>query len=91
HEKYTWECENGHIFEATFSSVKYSNYWCSECRGVKKYTIEDMEELARLKGGKCLSYIYVNNATPLKWECENGHQWDTTPTVIIRGGWCKRC
>jgi len=57
----------------------------------KKYTIEDMQELAKKEGGKCLSKIYINKRTPLRWQCEKGHEWESKPTNIIQGSWCKEC
>ena len=50
-----------------------------------------MRELAKDRGGKCLSDNYVNNKTPLKWECELGHQWETKPNNVMRGTWCPKC
>ncbi|MCK4528868.1 hypothetical protein KAW18_15980 [candidate division WOR-3 bacterium] len=31
HHKYLWECEAGHQWEATWSSVNTSKTWCGEC------------------------------------------------------------
>ena len=57
-----------------------------------KYSIEDMQKLAESKGGKCLSKKYVNNETKLKWQCKEGHIWETTPSKIINSGrWCHIC
>lgn len=50
-----------------------------------------MQELARLKDGKCLSEKYINIDTKLLWECEKGHQWETIPYLIKTGSWCPKC
>jgi len=58
----------------------------------KKLTIEDMQELAKERGGKCLSEEYQNNDTPLQWECSEKHRWYATPhNVKNRKSWCRIC
>jgi len=56
-----------------------------------KLSIQDMQEVALEKGGKCLSSSYVDCSTKLKWQCEKGHRWKSTPTDVNRGRWCKNC
>ena len=56
-----------------------------------KLTNEEMQEIAKKKGGKCLSTVYVNDRTKLKWQCEKGHKWEATPHGIKRGTWCPYC
>jgi len=89
--KLHWECEKGHQWEATPDSVKKGT-WCPECgKNKKKLTIEEMQEIAKLREGKCLSEKYVNSYTKLLWECEKKHQWETTPYIIKNGSWCPEC
>lgn len=58
----------------------------------KRLTIGDMQKIASLKGGRCLSKIYVNNSTNLLWQCADGHQWEARPGNIIgRKSWCPFC
>ena len=56
-----------------------------------KLTIEEMYEIAKARGGKCLSTKYVNSNTNLDWECAEGHQWSATPGNVKAGKWCKVC
>lgn len=53
--------------------------------------LKQMQELARQKGGRCLSNSYFNNNTPLKWECQKGHTWSAVPGSIQQGSWCPKC
>ena len=53
--------------------------------------IVDMQELAKAKGGICLSKSYTFTHIKLKWQCENGHLWEAVPSSIKRGSWCARC
>jgi predicted Zn-ribbon and HTH transcriptional regulator len=53
--------------------------------------LKQMQELARQKGGRCLSTAYFNNNTPLRWECLKGHTWSAVPGSIQQGSWCPQC
>jgi len=87
-----WECKEGHHWWATPNDIKHSGYWCSECSGRKKLTIELMQTLATSKGGKCLSTEYINSMTKLLWQCKEGHKWRATPSKIKNAGqWCPDC
>jgi hypothetical protein len=89
--KLLWECAKGHQWQATPYHIKNRNSWCPECAGTKRSTIEEMRELARQRGGKCLSDNYVSTHTKLLWECAEGHQWQAIPSNIKRGSWCPYC
>ena len=56
-----------------------------------KLSIQDMQVIAQEKNGKCLSLSYIDCDTKLRWKCEEGHQWEATPTNVKRGRWCKKC
>ena len=58
----------------------------------RELTIEDMRKLAHQHGGICLSDVYINARTKLKWKCSKEHQWEATPDVVKnRGAWCMEC
>lgn len=97
-EKLIWECSKGHRWKASFGSVqprKKSNNkgsWCPICNGTPKKTIQEMKQIAKSKGGKCLSRIYIGSNSKLKWKCENGHMWESTPSKVLNGKtWCPIC
>ena len=51
-----------------------------------------MAEIARLRGGSCLSKIYSNNRVKLKWKCDCGYVFENNAMhVKNRGQWCSRC
>ena len=89
--KLQWQCGEKHIWMATPGNVKLKNTWCPFCAGTAKLTIGEMKELASLHGGKCLSEVYINNLTKLKWQCGKGHVWMSTPAGIKSGSWCPVC
>ncbi len=90
HTKLLWECDEGHKWEATPDSIRRGT-WCPQCRGSKKHTIEKMQQVAKDRGGKCLSKMYINNSSKLLWECHKGHQWEAVYSSIKRGSWCPVC
>ena len=85
-----WECCERHIWEATPDSIKQGS-WCPECSDSKDLTIEDMQEIAIEKGGRCLSDIYIDSSTKLKWECSEHHVWKEALDSIQQGSWCPEC
>ena len=56
-----------------------------------KLTIEDMCELAKARGGRCLSLEYIGSKTKLHWQCAKGHTWKATPSSIKTKTWCPDC
>lgn len=86
-----WECASGHQWMANADNIINGGKWCPVCAGNQAKTIEDMQNLAKERGGKCLSTTYEGVDKKLLWECQEGHQWETIPSVLIRGGWCSIC
>ena len=43
-----------------------------------KSSIEECHNIAKERGGKCLSKEYINTNTKIKWECKEGHTWEST-------------
>lgn len=94
-KKLTWECKEGHVWEATPSHI-INRRWCPICaykiRGdSRRGNIKDMKKIAEKKGGSCLSNSFINARTKLKWQCEKGHTWEAVPMAIKRGSWCPTC
>tara|TARA_B100001093_G_C26270558_1_gene776765 strand:- start:63 stop:281 length:219 start_codon:yes stop_codon:yes gene_type:complete len=57
-----------------------------------QYTIEDMQNIAKSRGGECLSKTYINTKTHLKWKCKEGHVWSAIPNNIkTKKSWCPYC
>src|ERR1017187_8588264 len=61
-------------------------------KGRLKYSIEDMQAIAKAKGGKCLSDEYKGIMHKLQWQCKEGHTWFAGPNNLINGNsWCPVC
>ena len=65
-----------------------------ELKPRSEWTIEDMQQAAAFRGGKCLSPTMTKGdfRTPLEWECQFGHKFTASPALILQGGhWCPEC
>lgn len=59
-----------------------------------EWTIDDMQQAAAFRGGKCLSTTMQKGdySTALVWECQFGHRFKASPVLILEGGhWCPEC
>ena len=96
--KMHWECEKGHKWFAILTNVKNNNTWCCICASLansKKRTLDGLKianQIAKSKGGKCLSTKYINNSTKMQWKCKKNHKWSATlNNVKNNNSWCKEC
>jgi hypothetical protein len=85
-----WRCAEGHEWDAVPGSIT-TGTWCPHCAGRTPLTIADMHEVARDRGGLCLSRTYHNTQTPMRWRCAEGHEWTAKPAALRQGSWCPRC
>lgn len=91
-EYHTWQCEKHHTWQAWPSNVIYCNKWCPYCAGNAPLTIEEMNEVAEGKGGKCLSSTYEGESAKLQWQCGCDYKWWATPhNVKHHNRWCPKC
>lgn len=85
-----FECSLGHRFESPATRVK-QGHWCPLCRQASPLGLDQMREIARERGGECLSKRYVDSASDLRWKCAEGHEWRARAGSILRGTWCRIC
>jgi hypothetical protein len=92
--KLLWQCSEGHEWKAVPDVVVNRNSWCAECSHDKKNQelLTDMQNLAKSKGGKCLSTKYINNSTKMLWQCSEGHHWEANAKSLKHSDtWCPKC
>jgi hypothetical protein len=91
-EKIDIKCQFGHVWTTVAGNIINSNAWCPTCVRCRKYSLDDMYELAKTRGGKCLSEIYVNSHTKIKWQCKFEHTFFTRPSDVRNSyQWCPTC
>ncbi len=87
-----WECHTGHTWSASLDSVRNSHTWCPHCSKTRKRSIEEAERVAAARNGECLTRVYKNGKTPLRWKCHKGHEWQASlVNVSNKGSWCPFC
>lgn len=92
-------CSNGHVFTTTPGRIK-QGMWCRKCGNInssikqrKKDGLQQAQQIANMRDGKCLSKEYVNYNTKLEFECKKGHFFKKSFAKLKRGQWCpnKEC
>ncbi|MEJ2251608.1 MAG: hypothetical protein P8Y97_18375 [Candidatus Lokiarchaeota archaeon] len=63
----------------------YQNFNIYENKYAKKF-----KKLVQSKGGKLIT-PYYSAKNKVKIECQEGHQWETTPESIHQNNWCPYC
>jgi hypothetical protein len=53
--------------------------------------IERLRELAKIRGGDCLSTVYPGWTAKLEWVCKEGHTWEAVANSISTGTWRPVC
>lgn len=59
--------------------------------GKPAHTLEEMQRIARLRGGQCLAKTYINGRTRLPWRCCRNHEWEANGESVLAGHWCPHC
>lgn len=56
-----------------------------------KSKLKKQKDIARSKGGECLSNYYEGNNVKLEYICKDNHKWMASPQKISLGRWCPKC
>lgn len=88
--KTNWRCQNGHIWQAPYSSVQQGNecYYCQ--KNTRKYSF-DYFTLALEKKFKWLGPEVKDTNTKTYWKCSKEHIWKATYSKVKSGRGCPYC
>jgi hypothetical protein len=90
--KLRWRCAKGHEWTAKVDHIRNQGCWCPKCAGRAALTLEDLQSLARSRGGECLHSGPIRSQTKIQWQCAKGHKWMARPGAIKNSGtWCPLC
>lgn len=83
-----WRCEVYGVKAPQFRNIDYTKF--------NIYSPEKLKEaqnLAKAKGGECLSTIYVTARTKMLWSCkkDNHQNFEMTYDDVKSGTWCRLC
>ena len=93
-KKVWWRCGYGHSWQATIYNRAKNKSGCPACaqKNSRKYSIEDIQAMAKKHGGKCLSTNYTNSRLKLKYCCKEGHIWEARADALLYDNkWCPAC
>jgi hypothetical protein len=90
-------CAHGHEWSTRPSKLRAGS-WCHQCAHVEhsqRMRRQDglplLQNIAKEKGGQCLSDAYKGMNERHLFRCAQGHQWEVEGAEIARGAWCRRC
>jgi hypothetical protein len=88
--KYKWRCKNGHEWTTAAANIK-AGQWCPRCAKNAPLLMEDIQRIAKDRGGKCLSKNYTTGK-PLEWQCKKRHRWlAEIGSIKQANAWCPIC
>lgn len=93
-EKMEWTCSNPEhsSWTATYQNVVLQGTWCPHCKADHATRHQKAHQVAQSKGGKCLSAQYTGAAAKHRFECAEGHQWESRYSSVVNDGhWCPQC
>lgn len=94
------QCEHGHICNITYNSLKDRNERCPICEDKKKKekkkekkitTINDVIKLINKEGYTLISKVYIDDDTPLKMICSEGHKFEISFNKFKDKNRCPVC
>jgi hypothetical protein len=95
--RYRFRCKDGHEWSRTGSS-QTKHPTCPECfkqrlsvLQFKRANLDPIKDIARQRGGECLSDQYEGSAVRYAFRCAKGHEWQTRVGSIQSGSWCPLC
>ena len=94
HTLMEWKCGKcSYIWSADLNHVKDAGRWCPQCAGNLRLTLEEAQQIAKARGGKCLSIEYINVEEPMDWECGDcKSRWSTSfHSIKHMKTWCPNC
>lgn len=91
--KMQFKCKNNHTWLTRSNDILNKNAWCPYCSGRLLYTpLEDLQRVAKLKGGQLLSTKYFNTIIKIKFKCKRNHIFESSYNHVVRNNnWCPIC
>jgi hypothetical protein len=93
-----FECQFGHRWPASPSSIINNGTWCNECaktdlskKFFEKLDMDFINETIQSHNGELLDTFSEKNKIKLKVECNKGHVWNTDLKRLRDGRWCQKC
>jgi len=95
HQKYSWKCSSGHVWDATITARK-TGRGCHVCTG-KQISIPhnslpvEYPEIAAQAYGWDPETVMAKSGLRKNWRCAKGHIWSSTVSNRSSGAGCPIC
>lgn len=84
-----FRCSLGHTWKASPGNVM-SGTGCPECAGNGPLTADVVNDRVSSRNLVMLDK-YINNSTKARFQCKEGHIWETAPANVLSGRGCPKC
>ncbi len=88
----------GYDYHKTIEETSAEKYKLShgydESKPDSELSLEDLQDAARFRGGKCLASTFTKGDwyTKVEWQCADGHIFLASPYTVLKAGhWCPHC
>lgn len=81
HQKLEMVCPKGHIYATSLTNYIGNGCRCFICSGIKRYNIEEIQDILKKEGYRLITSIYKNAHEKLEMVCPKGH------TINIAMNW----
>lgn len=90
---YRFRCSQGHEWRHRPVSIA-----CPQCgfaspnkRESTEATIANLHRIAKVRGGQCLSEVWLGRRARYRMRCAAGHEWEPLAHNVLIGTWCPSC
>lgn len=87
-----FQCAHGHQRQAQLGNILRGDR-CPICSNHSSTFNPDKEKFNNEVSSRGISLVgeYIGHNIKTKFECVNGHQWETTPASVLGGSGCRVC
>jgi len=85
-----FKCSDGHVWETPPASV-LSGSGCPYCYGKNLPLTNEIVNDRIADRGLVMLDEYINNSTNRRFQCSEGHVWETQPACVLSGSGCPTC
>ncbi len=89
HAKTLFQCANSHTWMAAPANV-LNGTGCPTCSGNRPLTQEIANERLKARGIRMLD-PYVHQKSKARFQCKEGHIWETSSGTVLYEGGCPKC
>lgn len=71
---------------------KFLNHGYDESKSLEELSLDDLQGIAKFRGGECLASEIPDIYTPIRWKSAEGYEFDMSINAVVQGGhWCPEC